>query len=232
MRRSVANRQKRNGGDWPLIVQAIARVGTEPAARFRWLLDFAARDLTDATSLEHARVESYAFLVTGGGAGASRTELDLESLGADPQPSLLGADGQRAVRGLQTRLRHTLRSLQTERRFRGDVKITEAIWTDDGGLCLIAGGNEAHRFDFAVLGLLMELAPRLQTCPAKGCGRLFLKRGRMLYCGSSCSQRTRTARFKQAHPEAVSHNRRARYVRRQQKTLGPKVKVGTVRRKP
>jgi hypothetical protein len=212
-------------------MQAITRVGVDATARFRWLRTFAERDLKDEATLEATRFEAYAFLLTGGGVGAQPTHVDLmvRALGAPP---LSGPEGHRAVRCLQAHLRQTFASLQTERRFRGRVSITEAVWTEDGRLVPIAGGDEEQRFDFAVLGLLAELAPRLQTCPATGCGRLFLKRGRMLYCGPSCSQRTRTARFKQAHSEEVSDRRRARYVRRQKKTLGPKVMVGTVRRKP
>jgi hypothetical protein len=211
-------------------MQALTRVGVDPTARFCWLLGFADRDLKDEATLEAARCEAYAFLLTGGGVGAQPTHVDLmvRALGAPP---LSGPEGHRAVRCLQAHLRQTFASLRTERRFRGRVSITEAVWTEDGRLVPVAGGDDEQRFDFAVFGLLAELAPRLQTCAAMGCGRLFLKRGRMLYCGPSCSQRTRTARFKQARPEEDRQRRRARYVRRQQKALGSKVKVATVRRK-
>jgi hypothetical protein len=222
---------KKDEGHWPHIVQALARVGTDAAARFRWLLDFAERDLKDEATLEGARFEVYAFLMTGGGAGSQPSVGELLVRGLANEPSLLGPDAHRAVRRLQTRLRNTLESLQAQRRFRGEVRITEAVWTDDGRLLLVAGGDEAHRVDFAVLGLLMELAPRLQVCAASGCRRLFLKHGRRAYCSTRCSQRTRSAKYQESHARLAGQRRRERYVRRQQKKLGPKVKVGNRRRR-
>ena len=147
----MPNRSKRNEGDWPHVVQALARVGTDPAARFRWLLDFAERDLKADAALEAGRFELLAFVVTRGGASSQPTTGELFVEGLADEPSLFGPDARRAVRKLQVRLRNTLESLRTQRRFRGDVRITEAVWTDDGRLLLAAGGDEAHRFDFAVL---------------------------------------------------------------------------------
>jgi hypothetical protein len=223
---------KKGEGDWPHIVHALARVGTDAAARFRWMQDFAARDLTDAATCLAARFEAYAFLLTSGGGERSQpTESELLVRGLTNDPSLLGPEAHRAVRRLQTRLRHMLESLQTQRRWRGDVHITEAVLTTDGRLLLVTSHEEASRFDFGVLGVLMELAPQLRTCAAAGCGRLFLKQGRQAYCSTRCSQRIRTIRFRESHPDVVSQRRHNGYVRRKQKKLGPKVKVGTRRRR-
>lgn len=60
-------------------------------------------------------------------------------------------------------------------------------------------------FWIAVLEVLEECGPRIRRC--EECRTLFLKRKRMAYCSSECSQRVRSRRWRAAHPSQIPDKR-------------------------
>jgi hypothetical protein len=100
----------------------------------------------------------------------------------------------------------------------------------DGRVVPLVGGDWWSRFYGAVFMLVVELGPDLRVCENPTCRKLFLRSKRQTYCSSPCSQRERTQRFRQKHPQRVSDLRHTSHVRRQQKRLGPHVKVRRQRR--
>jgi hypothetical protein len=76
-----------------------------------------------------------------------------------------------------------------------------------------AGGGQAHynldvdgslrdKVVYRLMSLLAETGlDRLLSCPASGCGRLFLKLTRKEFCSSRCQSRSYMQRFRAKEPE-------------------------------
>ena len=63
----------------------------------------------------------------------------------------------------------------------------------------LAGAFEGLRV--RIMELLFEFEDRLGTCEAADCKRLYVRRRpHQRFCGTQCTQRVHTARFRQAHP--------------------------------
>lgn len=218
---------KRIAGDHAFnrVLEALARVGTEPTQRFGWLVQVAERDLTDTSVVETTRAEMSAFSLSGTVA-AQPTEGELFVRALTNAPSLSGRRASHATRELQRWLRGTLDHLRDERRFVGPVTIGSAVWTETGALVPVAAGDDGQRFRFAVFGLLLHVAPRIHVCPSSDCRRLFMKAGKQAYCSKRCSQHARTARFRSAHLDKVRGSRRSAYEQRLRAKLGPNVRIG------
>ncbi len=70
-----------------------------------------------------------------------------------------------------------------------------------------------------ISGLLEEFGDRLRRCDAPGCGRLFVRERRQVYCSTSCSQRVRSAKWYSSHQEEARERRRRAYAREAKQNL-------------
>lgn len=214
--------------------EAVGRVGRLPEERFNWLANFARQEIPavhageegDGLDWSAKRFEIVAFAATGWlQAPAEPTPIGrlAKRRRGERGLSLLGGQPQVAVDSFHYRLVKALRSLGANRRCSLPFTVAEAVWTDDGIMLPvpaadldIATEDLWSWFAGAVFNLLAQLAKRLKVCKNSSCSWLFLPSRRQEYCSRQCSQRVRTDRFRERHPEQVSEIQRRAYRRKRQ----------------
>jgi hypothetical protein len=169
-------------------VQARARdrVGSSDLARLAWLLDLLNRppdSLKVMSERERALVEAevVAFCepvgaVTGG------------------QPSQLTATGAQV---LAQAIRAQVLGMLEGSTFELHVPAITVV-SFPGSRSRYLGPPEAI-FRFAVVRLIEAEGQRIKVCARPGCGRLFVRRKRALYCQRQCSQLEQFARYVARH---------------------------------
>ena len=214
-------------------IELLSRVGgSDPSARLRWLLAYLDREVSDAAAAALAHREISAFCLIGMiGTQTPPPEQEVrewEVVGRlQEAPSLF--------QQIQRRVRDALRSLVEHGRCRLPFEVEDWVWRPEANrLELQAGGNVAlNRFFAAVYSLVAEVGvKRLGLCSNADCRRLYVRKARQTYCGPRCSQRVRTERYKERHPERVRELRHAVHERKQRARFGPRVVVGRRREHP
>ena len=162
------------------------RVGSTDLARLAWLLDLLNRppeSFTIMSEQERARVEAevVAFCepvgtVTGG------------------QPSQLTATG---AQDLAQAIQEQISGMLEGSTFELHVPAITVV-TFPGSRSRYLGPPEAI-FRLAVVRLIEIEGQRIRVCARPGCGRLFVRRKRALYCQRQCSQLEQFARYVARH---------------------------------
>jgi hypothetical protein len=208
--------------------KAFSHFGLDAEARLRWLLRFVEQeDLRIPEAAERATLEAMIFSFSarvapvGPHAPVKMGELRDEVL--DPQGVRVATQ---SVERAQRQVREALTAFAVEGKCELPFKVTGWERLKDGRVVPMVGGDWWSRFHGAVFALVNELGARLSACANPKCHRLFLRSKRQAYCGTRCSQRERTQRFRDRHPDRVSDQRHTTYARKQRARLGKRVKVG------
>jgi hypothetical protein len=149
--------------------------------KFDWLVDFCLRPGTDlqvlnGALLERTRGELLAFL---GYHAISNTEV------AELTPTAICGLRDEAAKGIEKYLSHGWK-----------LTTSPTIWRgSDGKTQTIRGDTLATAFLETAHFLVGREGERLAHCPGPGCGRLFAKRKRGLYCSTKCAVAARTQRL-------------------------------------
>jgi hypothetical protein len=202
--------------------EAGERVGEQPEARLRWLVDFAQEDMSALTRGRAVDLfeEIKAFVFAG--------------LPSDVGDRVIGhhfgedEDERDFVRNLHGRWRAALQQLLDEGMFVYEATARYVLGRDpDGAMEFGMTADTEPGFFIAVFRLLSEQGGRLRRCSAQGCSRIFVGPERQTFCGARCAQRVRTRRFRQQqNAEVVSNKRHEAYAKRVRAKHGPKTKVG------
>jgi hypothetical protein len=214
----------------PELAAAFSRFGADPKARFRWLTEFVEQDLTTKEAADEASLGALVFAFAGRMGVGPRAPARIERLSAKTLDPRSVREARATVERAQRAVREALNGFATDGRCTLRFQIVGWERLPDGRVVPVVGGDWWSRFYGAVFMLVVELGPDLRVCDNPTCRKLFLRSKRQTYCSSRCSQRERTQRFRQKHPQRVSDLRHASHVRRQQKRLGPRVKVRRRRR--
>jgi hypothetical protein len=165
---------------------ARARVGGDDLARLAWLLDLLNRP-----------TEGFAVI-----SERDRADLEAEIVAfCDPVGSVVGGQASqlsiRAAQKLVSEIREGLLAMLKGATF--DFKIPEVtMLLIPASGCSYMGGPEAL-FRLAIAKLLEVERQRIRVCARSGCGKMFVRRKRALYCGKICSQMEQFARFIARH---------------------------------
>jgi predicted RNA-binding Zn ribbon-like protein len=174
--------------------RARARVGGDDVARLAWLLD-----------LLNRTPESFAAM-----AEPDRAQLEAEiaafcepvgSLTGGQQSQLSVDEAQELVRDLRERVVAMMQGSTFELEI---PQITLMIISGAGARYI---GAPPALFRLAVARLIEAEGQRIRVCARPGCGRLFVRRKRALYCQRQCSQLEQFARYVARHaPNAGSRS--------------------------
>ena len=195
---------------------AWSRVGETDEARARWLIDFAARDLSAFSSADwlDVRWEVFGFLHPPSGGPPPFWSDDNPG-----QPSC--SEGQ--VRIMHRWLRGGLERLTSGEGHSWAVPIatTPRLMMHRGHLVTLPDvgrdgpGEYTESFKLRVYEALGRQAQRFRVCPK--CRRPFLARKRQAYCSKRCSQTVRTAKYRAGHRQKVNESRMRAYYARPKK---------------
>jgi hypothetical protein len=208
------------------LFEGLSQFGSDAKARLRWLLEFVERDLRSTEAADAAALGALVFAFAARMAkprpGVPLAMGQLSGEAADPRSV---RKARSTIGRAQREVREALQSFAVDDRCTLPFKIVGWERLSDGRVVPVVGGDWWSRFYGAVFMLAVELGSALGSCANPSCRKLFLRSKRQVYCGARCSQRLRTQRFREAHPERVSDLRHASHARKQRKRLGPRVKV-------
>jgi hypothetical protein len=166
--------------------RARARVGSNDLARLAWLIE-----------LLNRASETFAVM-----AESDRAELEADVVAfCEPvgtvtggQPSQLTAT---VALGLVQAIRGQILGMLDGSTFELQIPTTTAL-SFPGSRSRYMGPPEAI-FRLAVIRLIEAEGRRITVCARPGCGRLFVRRKRALYCRRQCSQLEQFARYLARH---------------------------------
>lgn len=198
------------------------RAPTSPEARARWLLAFAARDLSTVSDRDWQILQRGAKAFVGGpprrsvsnywsAAGANSDILQgwdfLNGIVGTVEAGERWIDGGNAIQGRTFFFEMTPRGLE-------------------GGTMPFQNDEWLPMFITAVMDILLkdELGRRFRCC--RGCRKLLLARKGQRYCDPRCSQRFRTRKYRTGNRERFNELRRKSYAAKMKKKLGSRVRVG------
>jgi predicted RNA-binding Zn ribbon-like protein len=174
--------------------RAMARVGGNDLARLAWLLD-----------LLNRAPETFAVM-----AELDRAELEAEvtafckpvgKLVGGQQAQLSADEAHELVRDIHARVVAMLQGSTFELEI---PRITLSITSGEGTQFM---GEPSALFRLAVARLIEVEGQRIKFCARPGCGRLFVRRKRALYCQRQCSQLEQFARYVARHaPKTISRS--------------------------
>jgi hypothetical protein len=188
--------------------QAWSRVGKTDEARARWLLDFAARDLSALSGADwlNLRWEVFGFLYPPSGGPPPF------SSGDTPGEPSCSAD---QVRRMHRWLRSGLERLQSGEGHSWAIPLAATPrWMMLRGRLMTWPDVDAsftESFKLKAYEALGREAQRFRVCAR--CGRPFLARKRQAYCTKRCSQTVRTRRYRAGHRSKVNELQRVSYKR-------------------
>ncbi len=213
------------------LMVALAQFGLDADARLNWLVGFVDRDLKDREAAEAATHEAMLFVFSARMAKVGpRAPARIGGLDDDVRDPRQVREAVASVERAQREVRQALKAFAVDGRCTLPFKVVGWERVPDGRVLPLVGGDWWSRFYGAIFALVSELGRTLGVCANAKCQRLFARSKRQAYCGPRCSQRERTLRFREMHPDRVSDQRHATYVRAQRKRLGEKVSVGRARR--
>ncbi len=193
---------------------AWSRVGKTDEARARWLLDFAARDLSALSGAGwlDLRWEVFGFLYPPSG-GPPPFYSDATPPG---EPSC----SEDQVRTVQSWFRSGLERLSAGHLWSVPIAATPHLMMVGGRLVTWpdvedSPGEYTEPFKLKAYEALGREARRFRVC-AK-CRRPFLARKRQAYCTKRCSQTVRTRKYRAAHRQKVNALRMRTYYARRRK---------------
>ena len=93
------------------------------------------------------------------------------------------------------------------------------------------GGDRREIFLMAALDLLVAEGSRISRCAWEPCGKLFVRRKRGAYCSRSCSQKARTAKYRDRIGEEKWREKRHEIYEQRMRKLTRKPKLRVPRRK-
>src|SRR5262245_14478904 len=143
---------------------AVARVGEEPVARARWLLRFAYLDLGALSEADAVKL---------------RWEVTAFDLGEHAPRTYPGPDNGLSTKAITLRQDQILRGLRQLKRgeeweLSAPGKRLRARLPQSGhGVTLTT--NRTPEFQASLVAALLGSGHRLRVCPAKNCGRFFIK---------------------------------------------------------
>jgi hypothetical protein len=185
---------------------AWSRVGKTDEARARWLLDFAARDLSTLSGADwlNLRWEVFGFLYPPSG------EPPPFSSGDTPGEPSCSAD---QVRRMHRWLRSGLERLQSGEGHSWAIPLAATPrWMMLRGRLMTWPDVDAsftESFKLKAYEALGREDQRFRLCAR--CGRPFLARKRQAYCTKRCSQTVRTGKYRAAHRQKVNALRMRAY---------------------
>jgi hypothetical protein len=170
--------------------QALTRVRHTPETRAQWLLDIGYRydnihHLTDS-QVQTLRWEMTVFL------------HPVPHLGRGPVPSVTRDEVLRWVE----RIHNGVKRLTKGHRWRLEAATCYQFEVSQESGALEADSSLKVPLANQVGQVLMAVARRLRHCERKGCHHLFVARKRQRYCKPSCSEMTRTQRYRRKQRKA------------------------------
>jgi hypothetical protein len=206
---------------------AYARVGIEPEARLRWLLDFGnlAPDMLTAeqrtVAVQEARTFVFLQEIDPALRGLMRSWLPL----VDETPGVLT---NTEVWSAQLWLKRGLGLLRGGKKWNFTPHVNYEIDVHKARLWVRLTAKSHHeKFKAMAYDVFREARFRFRVCPE--CRRPFVPVRRQAYCSAHCSQAVRTRKWRKAHPEKNREKRRQQYKRSVAATLrlskGAKIKI-------
>jgi hypothetical protein len=188
-----------------------ARVGVEPEARLRWLLDFGDLDPVSLTAAQRAEVlqEARAFVVLQDVDPPLRRQMRSYPPPTDATPKVFTADeAWSAQRWLKQGLDLLRRSEKWNFKPRIEYELDASaglFWTR------MKSNSRLEQFKALAYDAFRDARFKFRRCPE--CKRPFVPVRRQAYCSSRCSQAVRTRKWRKAHPEKNREIRRQQYKR-------------------
>jgi hypothetical protein len=103
-----------------------------------------------------------------------------------------------------------------------DEEAEEGQVTQPARLAMDASGDLLERFMTRVCDTISTGGGYARRCAADDCRALYVPaHGRASYCSTRCSQRVRTARWRQNHPDEAQNIRREQYQKEVTRKYGP-----------
>lgn len=190
-------------------------IGSTPAARARWLVEFSERDLRNLRAREWVKLRRQVHSFRS--RPAQRLWSDVPAI-----PRLTGGE----ILEFQAHVKAGLQRLAEGRPWWIAPKISYGLRITGG--CLEADVVATSHGDFSTFEVFETLnAERHRFRFCERCQRPFIARKRQIYCTSRCSQAVRTRRHRTKDPQRFRRWRRERYRRQQQARLGPNIKIAT-----
>jgi hypothetical protein len=204
---------------------ALKRLGDSDERRARWLLRFAAADLSKLSSGQRLDLkwEILAFVEP-----PFSDFLHVEAVAGeiqlpDDSPHTWLQNGIKELRdgpsvvilGEDTPPSWSL-SIQTSWKL---VRVKDRVIVDSPR----GAPSTSARFEAEVLRVLSSQAHRFRFC--RNCSQPFIARKRQAYCAPKCSQTFRTRKYRAKDPEQQRTKRRAAYENALKQKLGPRVRV-------
>jgi hypothetical protein len=188
----------RSARDFLQVPVAPSRMAAADAVR--WLLHFAEQDL------------------------ASLSEARLAVLTEELRMFLNWRDDETVVPPTlaewQAVLRDRLGDYFTERGWHFHAELDGSVFGPRGGnpspaMIQVPGGDDPEVFSWHALQAVLQVGNRLRHCQNPNCRKLFVARGRQIYCSNTCGNTLRVAQFRKERDE--DPERRAAYLRRRKK---------------
>jgi hypothetical protein len=188
-----------------------ARVGVEPEARLRWLLDFGDLDPVSLTAAQRAEViqEARAFMVLQDVDPPLRRQMRSYPPPTDATPKVLTGDEAWSA---QRWLKQGLDLLRRSEKWNFKPRIEYEL-DAHGGLfwARMKASSRLEQFKALAYDAFRDARFKFRRCPE--CKRPFVPVRRQAYCSSRCSQAVRTRKWRKAHPEKNREIRRQQYKR-------------------
>jgi hypothetical protein len=161
----------------------------EPRHQLNSLLTFLGRTFGDLTPGERLDLELWAAAFAGGKGGllTGGTAAELGS----PFPEL---------RDAQAMLMSGIRALRRDGVWRVDQPLARLlVLSPNGRLTTRYEGPDVEMFLARAADLITEHWHLVRACPV--CPKLFVRRGRRIYCSTACSQKAQWEKFLAKHPK-------------------------------
>ncbi len=188
-----------------------ARVGVEPEARLRWLLDFGNLDTVSLTAAQRADVlqEARAFVVLQDVDPPLRGQMRSYPPPTDATPKVLTGDEAWSA---QRWLKQGLDLLRQSKKWNFKPRVEYEL-DAHGGLfwARMTANSRLEQFKALAYDAFRDARFKFRRCPE--CQRPFVPVRRQEYCSARCSQAARTRKWRKAHPEKNREIRRQQYKR-------------------
>jgi hypothetical protein len=209
------------------------RVGAEPEARLRWLLDFGNLDSAALSAPQHAAViqEARAFVVLQQLDPALRRTMRSWPEPTDATPNVLT---EAEVWSVQRWLKQGLELLRRSEKWNFKPRVEYEL-DAHGGLfwARMTASSRLEQFKALAYDTFRDARFKFRRCPE--CKRPFVPVRRQAYCSARCSQAVRTRKWRQANPEKNREIRRRQYQRSKAAELGlskhARIKIAKPRRR-
>jgi hypothetical protein len=194
------------------------RVGVDPEARLRWLLDFGNLDSASLSAEQHAAVtqEARAFVVIQQVEPALRLTIGSWPQPTDATPNVLTRNQAWSA---QRWLKQGLDLLRRSEKWNFKPRVEYEL-DAHGGLfwARMRASSRLEQFKALAYDAFRDARFKFRLCP--NCKRPFVPVRRQRYCSARCSQAVRTDKWRKAHPEKNRAIRRQQYQRSKAAELG------------